>query len=179
MASPRTPRARVLKFILCAQANTFTLEDLCKCVSPAIPGTVCAPGGDRGYSLLMTLLARIIMMITITIVVISGFQARAAGGGEGERWVAKPSGKPAVAAETCALRGDGGGKKVNLEAKGKLATSLCSAMPLNSREHSPSLATKNAIPERTPACTRLPAGSSRVLSHVGVSAARPSASPRP
>ncbi|XP_059131255.1 serine/arginine repetitive matrix protein 1-like [Peromyscus eremicus] len=40
----------------------------------------------------MTLLARIIMMITITIVVISGFQARAAGGGEGERRVAKPSG---------------------------------------------------------------------------------------
>ncbi|MEJ1274317.1 hypothetical protein NN561_005199 [Cricetulus griseus] len=31
------------------------------------------------------------MMITITIVVISGFQARAAGGGEGERRVAKPS----------------------------------------------------------------------------------------
>lgn len=58
----------------------------------------------------MTLLARIIMMITITIVVISGFQARAAGGGEGERRVAKPSGMPAVAAETRALRGDGGGK---------------------------------------------------------------------
>lgn len=71
---------------------------------------MCAPGGDRGYSLLMTLLARIIMMITITIVVISSFQARAAGGGEGERRVAKPSGKPAVAAETCTLRGDGGGK---------------------------------------------------------------------
>lgn len=71
---------------------------------------MCAPGGDRGYSLLMTLLARIIMMITITIVVISGFQARAAGGGEGERWVAKPSGMPAVAAETCALSGEGGGK---------------------------------------------------------------------
>lgn len=102
---------RVLKFILCAQANTFTLKDLCKCVSPVIPGTVCAPGGDRGYSLLMTLLARIIMMITITIVVISGFQARAAGGGEGERRVAKPSGKPAVDAETCALSRAGGGKK--------------------------------------------------------------------
>lgn len=67
------------------------------------------------------------MMITITIVVISGFQARAAGGGEGERRVAKPSGKPAVAAETCAVRGDGGGKKVILGAKGKLAIPLLSA----------------------------------------------------
>lgn len=38
-------------------------------------------GGGCGYSLLMTLLARIIMMITITIVVISGSEARAAGGG--------------------------------------------------------------------------------------------------
>lgn len=94
----------------------------------------------------MTLLARIIMMITITIVVISGFQARAAGGGEGERWVAKPSGTPAVAAETRALRGDGGWKKVNLEAKGKLATSLCSALPLSSKEHSPSLATEKCLP---------------------------------
>lgn len=72
-----------------------------------------------------------------------------------------------------------GVEKVNLEAKGKLATSLCSAMPLSSREHSPSLATKNALPERTLEYTRLPAGSSRVLMHVGVSAARPSASPWP
>jgi hypothetical protein len=46
----------------------------------------------------MTLLARIIMMITITIVVISGSKARAAGGGERELRDAEPPGSPAAAA---------------------------------------------------------------------------------
>lgn len=71
------------KNVLCARATTFTLGDAgANVFSAAVASTVCAPGGERGYSLLMTPLARIIMMITITIVVISGFQARAAGGGD-------------------------------------------------------------------------------------------------
>lgn len=54
--------------------------------------------GGCGYSLLMTLLARIIMMITITIVVISGSEARAAGGGGVRGRAGEPLCKPNVAA---------------------------------------------------------------------------------
>lgn len=59
--------------------------------------------GGCGYSLLMTLLARIIMMITITIVVISGSGASPAGGGGTRGQAAESLSKPAVAAAIRAL----------------------------------------------------------------------------
>lgn len=51
----------------------------------------------------MTLLARIIMMITITIVVISGSEASAVGGGGTRGQAAQSLRKPAVAAAVRAL----------------------------------------------------------------------------
>lgn len=179
LASSRTPRARVLKFILCAQANTFTLEDLCKCVFAR----------NSGHRVRARRRPRLFIINDAASphhyddnyyyccdFGLPGESCRRRGGGSVGlpsrpvclRWPLRP-----------ALCAGMGVEKVNLEAKGKLATSLCSAMPLSSREHSPSLATKNAFPERTLESTRHPAGSSRVLSHVGVSTARPSASPRP
>lgn len=69
----------------------------------------------------MTLLARIILMITITIVVISASEDRAAGGGGAGSRATEPPCKPAAAGVVSALRAGEGVDEVNLNTKYKLA----------------------------------------------------------